>query len=291
MTAPSSDIIRPAAAAGTFALGGDLPVVRLGYGAMQITGPGIWGPPADHDGAVAVLRRAVELGVTFIDTADSYGPFVSEDLIRQALYPYDGVVVATKAGLARTGPGHWHPIGLPEYLTQCAEMSLRRLGVETIDLFQLHRIDFRFPLEDQVGALKQLQDAGKIRHIGLSEVTVEQLEAAARVVPIVSVQNLYNLGNRLAEGLLDHCERHGIGFVPWFPFANGELARPEGPLGALAAELGATPGQLALAWLLRRSPVMLPIPGTSSLAHLEENVAAAGLALSDDAYARLSALS
>jgi len=291
MTAPSSEISRPAAAAGTFALGGDLPVVRLGYGAMQITGPGIWGPPADHDGAVAVLRRAVELGVTFIDTADSYGPFVSEDLIRQALYPYDGVVVATKAGLARTGPGHWHPIGLPEYLTQCAEMSLRRLGVETIDLFQLHRIDFRFPLEDQVGALKQLQDAGKIRHIGLSEVTVEQLEAAARVVPIVSVQNLYNLGNRLAEGLLDHCERHGIGFVPWFPFANGELARPEGPLGALAAELGATPGQLALAWLLRRSPVMLPIPGTSSLAHLEENVAAAGLALSDDAYARLSALS
>ncbi len=291
MTAPSSEISRPAAAAGTFALGGDLPVVRLGYGAMQITGPGIWGPPADHDGAVAVLRRAVELGVTFIDTADSYGPFVSEDLIREALYPYDGVVVATKAGLARTGPGHWHPIGLPEYLTQCAEMSLRRLGVETIDLFQLHRIDFRFPLEDQVGALKQLQDAGKIRHIGLSEVTVEQLEAAARVVPIVSVQNLYNLGNRLAEGLLDHCERHGIGFVPWFPFANGELARPEGPLGALAAELGATPGQLALAWLLRRSPVMLPIPGTSSLAHLEENVAAAGLALSDDAYARLSALS
>lgn len=290
MTAASADSSGPAAAAGTFALGGDLPVVRLGYGAMQITGPGIWGPPADHDGAVAVLRRAVELGVTFIDTADSYGPFVSEDLIREALYPYDGVVVATKAGLARTGPGHWHPIGLPEYLTQCAEMSLRRLGVETIDLFQLHRIDFRFPLEDQVGALKQLQDAGKIRHIGLSEVTVEQLEAAARVVPIVSVQNLYNLGNRGAEGLLDHCERHGIGFVPWFPFANGELARPEGPLGALAAELGATPGQLALAWLLRRSPVMLPIPGTSSLAHLEENAAAAGLALADDAYARLSAL-
>ncbi len=281
---------RPAAASGTFTLGGDLTVTRLGYGAMQITGPGIWGPPADPDGAVAVLRRAVELGVDFIDTADSYGPFVSEELIARALHPYDGVTIATKGGLARTGPDKWHPIGLPEYLTQCAEMSLRRLRVETIDLYQLHRIDNRLPLEDQVGALKTLQDAGKIRHIGLSEVTVAQLEAARAVAPIVSVQNLYNLDNRKAEDLVDHCEREGIGFIPWFPFANGRLARPGGILDAMARTTGRTPGQLALAWLLRRSPVMLPIPGTKSLEHLVENVEAAGIVLDGPQYDVLTAL-
>lgn len=281
---------RPAAASGTFTLGGDLTVTRLGYGAMQITGPGIWGPPADPDGAVAVLRRAVELGVDFIDTADSYGPFVSEELIARALHPYDGVTIATKGGLARTGPDKWHPIGLPEYLTQCVEMSLRRLRVETIDLYQLHRIDNRLPLEDQVGALKTLQDAGKIRHIGLSEVTVAQLEAARAVTPIVSVQNLYNLDNRKAEDLVDHCEREGIGFIPWFPFANGRLARPGGILDAMARTTGRTPGQLALAWLLRRSPVMLPIPGTKSLEHLVENVEAAGIVLDGPQYDVLTAL-
>lgn len=281
---------RPAAASGTFTLGGDLTVTRLGYGAMQITGPGIWGPPADPDGAVAVLRRAVELGVDFIDTADSYGPFVSEELIARALHPYDGVTIATKGGLARTGPDKWHPIGLPEYLTQCVEMSLRRLRVETIDLYQLHRIDNRLPLEDQVGALKTLQDAGKIRHIGLSEVTVAQLEAARAVAPIVSVQNLYNLDNRKAEDLVDHCEREGIGFIPWFPFANGRLARPGGILDAMARTTGRTPGQLALAWLLRRSPVMLPIPGTKSLEHLVENVEAAGIVLDGPQYDVLTAL-
>jgi pyridoxine 4-dehydrogenase len=290
MTQPSPPSARPAAASGTFTLGGDLTVTRLGYGAMQITGPGIWGPPADPDGAVAVLRRAVELGVDFIDTADSYGPFVSEELIARALHPYDGVTIATKGGLARTGPDQWHPIGLPEYLTQCVEMSLRRLRVETIDLYQLHRVDNRLPLEDQVGALKTLQDAGKIRHIGLSEVSVAQLEAARVVAPIVSVQNLYNLGHRTAEDLVDHCEREGIAFIPWFPFANGTLARPGGILDAMARTTGHSPGQLALAWLLRRSPALLPIPGTKSVEHLEENVAAAGIVLEDPQYDVLTSL-
>lgn len=279
-----------AAASGRFRLGGDLDVVRLGYGSMQLTGPGVWGPPADHDNAVAVLRRAVELGVTFVDTADAYGPGTCEELIREALYPYDGVVVATKAGLARTGPGRWHPLGFPEYLTQCVELSLRRLGVETLDLLQLHRIDARLPLEDQVGALARLRDAGKIRHIGLSEVSVDELQAAQRVAPIVSVQNRYNLGERGADPLLDHCTEHGVAFIPWFPFADGALARPGGPLDTLARSSGHTPGQLALAWLLHRSPVVLPIPGTRSLAHLEENVAAASVALDDAQLAALDAL-
>jgi pyridoxine 4-dehydrogenase len=273
---------QPATASGTFEIGGDLPVVRLGYGAMQITGPGIWGEPRNRHEAIRVLRRAVELGVTFIDTADSYGPYVSEELIREALHPYDeSLVIATKAGLVRTGPSGWHPLGRPEYLRQEAEMSLRRLGLERIDLFQLHRIDPQVPLEDQLGVLVELQQEGKIRHIGLSEVSVDELRAARALAPIVAVQNLYNLANRASEDVLEACEADGIGFIPWFPIATGELARPGGPLDALAQESGATPAQLALAWLLARSPVMLPIPGTSSVAHLEENVGAATLRLTD----------
>jgi pyridoxine 4-dehydrogenase len=272
---------------GTFTLGGDLTVHRLGYGTMQLTGPGVWGEPRDRSAAIAVLRRAVELGVDLFDTADSYGPFVAEDLLREALYPYHGITIATKGGFTRTGPGEWHPVGRPEYLRQCVEMSLRRLNVETIDLYQLHRIDPQVPLADQLGALADMQAAGKIRHIGLSQVNVHQIRAAQEITPIVSVQNLYNLVNRSAELELDYCEHEGIAFVPWFPIANRELAKPDGPLGSLAAETGATPTQLALAWLLRRSPVMLPIPGTSSLAHLEENVAAAALDLSDEQASRL----
>lgn len=258
---------------------------------MQLTGEGVWGPPRDRDEAIRVLRRTVELGITFIDTADSYGPEVSEQLIREALHPYaDDVVIATKAGLTRQGPGIWTPLGYPPYLRQQCELSLRRLGVETIDLFQLHRIDARYPLEDQVGELKKLQDEGKVRHLGLSEVNVEQLQAAQAVAPIATVQNLYNLANRSAEALLDHCEREGIGFIPWFPLATGELSKADGPLADASREHGATPSQLALAWLLRRSPVMLPIPGTSSVDHLEQNTAAAGIELSDDEFDRLSAL-
>jgi len=275
----------------TFDLGGDLPVRRLGYGTMQLTGRGVWGEPEDRAGAVAVLRRAVELGVNLFDTADSYGPYVAEDLLREALHPYrDGVVLATKAGLARTGPGEWHALGRPEYLRQEAEMSLRRLGVERIDLFQLHRIDPQVPLADQIGELKALQDEGKIRHIGLSEVDVEQLEAAREIAEIVSVQNLYNLVNRQSEAVLDRCAAEGIAFLPWFPIANRELARPDGPLAELAAELDATPAQLAIAWLLHRSPVVLPIPGTRSIAHLEENVAAGALALTDEQAERIGAV-
>ncbi|GAB3862448.1 aldo/keto reductase [Micromonospora andamanensis] len=280
---------RPAKESGTYRIGGDLQVDRLGYGAMQITGPGIWGDPKDPAEAVRVLRRAYELGVTFIDTADSYGPFVSELLIREALHPYaDDLLIATKAGLTRSGPGDWRPVGRPEYLRQQCELSLRHLGLESIGLYQLHRIDPAVPLADQLGELALLREEGKIRHIGLSEVTVDQIEAARRIVPIVSVQNLYNLANRDAEDVLDHCERHDLAFIPWFPIATGELARPGGPLDAVATEHHATPAQLALAWLLRRSPVMLPIPGTSSVAHLEENVAAAQVKLTDAEYEALS---
>jgi len=280
---------RPVAASGSFSLGGDLPVARLGYGAMRLTGPGIWGPPADHDASVRVLRRAVELGVTLIDTADSYGPYISEDLIYEALHPYPAdLVIATKAGLTRTGPDAWPPVGRPEYLRQCLEMSLRRLGLDTIDLYQLHRIDPKVPAEEQFGAFKEFQDEGKIRHFGLSEVGVAELEAAQRVLPVVSVQNLYNLGNRQSEAVLEHCESHGIGFIPWFPVAAGELASPGGPLGAIAADHDATVAQLALAWLLRRSPVMLPIPGTSSVAHLEDNCGAAAVQLTDAEFQALA---
>ncbi|MGW5139807.1 aldo/keto reductase [Nocardia beijingensis] len=281
---------QPAAASGTFAIGGNLPVHRLGYGAMQLTGPGVWGDPKDPDEAVRVLRRAVELGVNFIDTADSYGPFVSEQLIRKALHPYpEGLVIATKAGLTRQGPNEWRPVARPEYLRQQAELSLRHLGVDRIDLYQLHRIDPQVPLADQLGELVALQQEGKIRHIGLSQVTVEQLRQARELATIVSVQNLYNLANRADEDVLNYAERENIGFIPWFPIATGELAAPGGPLAAISAEHGATPAQLALAWLLRRSPVVLPIPGTSSVAHVEENIAAARIELTDAEFEALSA--
>jgi pyridoxine 4-dehydrogenase len=276
-----------AAPSGTFRIGGDLEVTRLGFGAMRVTGEGIWGPPRDHDQALAVLRRLPDLGVDFIDTADSYGPYVSEELIREALHPYDGVKVATKAGLLRTGPGKWHPLGRPEYLRQECEMSLRRLGVEAIDLWQLHRIDAQVPREEQFGVMKELQDEGKVRHLGLSEVSVEEIEAAREVVDVATVQNRYNLVDRAAEDVLEHCEREGIGFIPWFPLAAGDLAKPGGPVARIAEAHDATTGQVALAWLLRRSEVMLPIPGTGSVEHLEENVAAAQLELSDDELAEL----
>ena len=273
----------------SFTIGGDLTVNRLGFGAMRLTGQGVWGPPADRDECIRVLRRLVELGVNFIDTANSYGPYVSEELIKEALHPYpDGVVVATKAGLLRTGPDAWPVLGYPAYLRQECEMSLRRLGVETIDLFQLHRIDDKFPAEDQVGELLKLQQEGKIRHIGLSEVNVDQLEAAQKVATIVSVQNMYNLSVRTAEPVLEACEARNIGFIPWFPLAAGPLAAADGPLQRIAADHDASPSQLALAWLLKRSPVMLPIPGTSKVAHLEENVAAADIELSDDEFETLS---
>jgi pyridoxine 4-dehydrogenase len=279
----------PVEQSGTFEIGGEMTVRRLGYGTMQLTGPGVWGPPRDRDEALRVLRRSVELGVNFIDTADSYGPYVAEEQIREALEPYpDDLVIATKAGLCRCGPGDWRPVGRPEYLRQEVEMSLRRLGLERIDLFQLHRIDAKVPLAEQVGELKMLQDEGKIRHIGLSEVTVEQLEEAQRTADIASVQNLFNLTDRSAEPLLEHAEKNGIAFIPWFPLATGELSRQGGPLDQLASELGATPSQLALAWLLWRSPVMLPIPGTSTVSHLEENLAAATIELSDEQGERLS---
>jgi aryl-alcohol dehydrogenase-like predicted oxidoreductase len=283
-------VTRPAAASGTFLLGGDLPVTRLGYGAMQITGPGIWGPPEDPEGCLATLRRAVELGVNFIDTAESYGPYVSEELIRAALHPYDGVVIATKSGLTRTGPGEWPPLGRPEFLRQGAEMSLRRLGLERIDLFQLHRIDPNVPAADSIGELAKLRDEGKIRHVGLSEVSVEEIVAAREIVEIASVQNLYNLANRQSEEVLDYCEREGIAFIPWFPMATGELAQPGSVLDDIAGRTGHSPAQLALAWLLHRSPVMLPIPGTKSVEHVAENIAAAQIRLSKAEYAELTAL-
>jgi aryl-alcohol dehydrogenase-like predicted oxidoreductase len=284
---------RPVEASGTFVLG-DLRVHRLGFGAMRLAGEGVWGPPRDHDEAIRVLRRAVDLGVDLIDTADSYGPYVSEDLICEALYPYPrGLVIATKAGLVRTGPGmaaeQWVPLGRPEYLRQECEMSLRRLRLERIDLFQLHRIDPKVPRDEQFGLLRDLQREGKIRHAGLSEVTIDDIEAAQCVLPVVSVQNLYNLIDRHSDGVLRHCERRGIGFVPWFPVAAGDLARPGGVVAEIAKDTGRSPAQLAIAWLLRRSPVMLPIPGTSSVAHLEDNCAAATLKLTDEQVARLDA--
>jgi aryl-alcohol dehydrogenase-like predicted oxidoreductase len=281
-----------AAAGGTFTIGGDLPVNRLGFGTMQLPGPGVWGEPRDPGEALRVLRRAVELGVNLIDTADSYGPFVAERLIKEALHPYPSdLVIATKAGLTRPGPGQWVPDGRPAYLRERAESSLTNLGLERIDLYQLHRIDPKVALEDQIGALKDLQDAGKIRHIGLSEVTVAQLEAASNVATIVTVQNRYNLSDRSSSDLLDHAAGLGIGFIPWFPLATGALAGPGSALAQIADRLGATPSQLALAWLLERSPVMLPIPGTSSVAHLEDNIGAAVVELSDADYADIDAAS
>jgi aryl-alcohol dehydrogenase-like predicted oxidoreductase len=266
--------------AGTFEIGGDLGVDRLGFGAMRITGPGIWGPPADRERAVRVLRRALELGITLIDTADSYGPEVSEELIAEALHPYPaGVVIATKGGLTRSGPGAWHPDCRPERLKACCDASLQRLKLERIDVYQLHTVDAKVPLEDSVGALAELRDEGKVRHVGLSNVSVDQLARAREIVPVVSVQNRYNLADRASEDVLDACHAAGIGFIPWFPLATGSLAEAGGPLARAAEHHDAAPSQLALAWLLQRSPVMLPIPGTSSVEHLEENVAAAKLRL------------
>jgi pyridoxine 4-dehydrogenase len=266
---------------GTFAIGGDLAINRLGYGAMRITGDGIWGEPKDRENAKRVLRRAVELGVNFIDTADSYGPEVSEQLIGEALAPYaKGVVIATKAGLTRQGPDKWLPVGRPEYLIQQVEMSLRRLKLDRIDLWQLHRIDPKVPVEESLGAIKKLQEQGKIRHVGLSEVKPHEIDQARKVIEIVSVQNQYNLGDRQHEDVVEYCTKHKLAFIPWFPVAAGKLARPGGKLDAAAKKHGSTVSQLSLAWLLQHSPVMVPIPGTSSVDHLEQNIAAADLKLS-----------
>ncbi len=265
---------------------------RLGYGAMRITGPGIWDYPADRTECLAVLVRAVELGVNFIDTADSYGPYVSEELIKEALHPYGQVKIATKAGLLRTGPDVWVPCGRPDYLRQECEMSLRRLGQESLDLFQLHRIDPTVPRDEQFGLLKALHDEGKVQALGLSEVSVEEIKAAQQVFSVATVQNLYNATNRQSEEVLDYCEAQSIGFIPWFPVAAGDLARSGGPLHQLATDRGITVAQLSLAWLLRRSPVVIPIPGTSKVAHLEENLEAADVTLDDatfDAVEKLGA--
>ena len=274
-----------AAASGSFTIGGDLTVNRIGFGAMRITGNGIWGEPKDSEEAKRVLRRAVELGVNFIDTADSYGPEVSERLIAEALHPYPAdLVIATKGGLTRQGPNKWLPVGRPEYLRQCVEMSLRRLKVERIDVYQLHRIDPKVPAEETFAELRKMQEEGKIRHIGLSEVKPEELDNARKTIDVVSVQNKYNVGERANEDTLEYCVAHGLGFIPWFPVGAGKLLRPGGVLDRAAKQYNATVAQIALAWLLHRSPVILPIPGTSSVVHLEENIAAAGLKLSSDEW-------
>ena len=279
-----------AADSGTFKLGGDLPVHRLGYGAMRLTGEGIWGEPKDAAEAHRVLQRAVELGINFIDTADAYGPEVSERLIAEALHPYkQGVVIATKGGLTRTGPQQWHPVGRPEYLQQCVEMSLRRLKLDTIDLWQLHRIDAKVPVEESLEPILKLQKDGKIRHIGLSEVKPHEIEQVLKFAKVVSVQNQYNIGDRQHEDTLEFCEKHEIAFIPWFPVAAGKLAKEGGPLDTAAKRHGASVSQLALAWLLHRSPVMLPIPGTSSVRHLEENTASASLNLSAEEWTEIEA--
>jgi aryl-alcohol dehydrogenase-like predicted oxidoreductase len=272
----------------TFSLGGDLTIHRLGFGAMRITGPGIWGEPKDADACRKVLRRAVELGVDFIDTADSYGPEVSERLIGEALAPYaKGLVVATKAGLTRQGPDQWLPVARPEYLQQEVEMSLRRLKLEALPLWQLHRIDPKVPVEESLEPIKKLQKQGKIRHVGLSEVKVPEIEQVRKFMPIVSVQNRYNIGDREHEDVLQYCEKHNLAFIPWFPVAAGKLTRPGGALDKAAKKHGATLSQLSIAWLLNHSPVMLPIPGTSSVAHLEENLKAAEISLSSSEWAEV----
>jgi len=278
-----------AAASGQFAIGGDLTVNRLGFGAMRITGKGIWGEPTNRAEALAVLRSLPELGVDFIDTADSYGPGVSETLIHEALHPYKGLVIATKSGLERPGPDKWTPNGHPAYLRNGVAASLKRLGVERIDLWQLHRIDPAVPRDEQFGVIAAMQKEGLIRHVGLSQVSVEEIQAAQKFFKVATVQNLYNLADRSSEAVLDHCAAHGIGFIPWFPLAAGDLARPGSVLDAIAKKNDATPGQIALAWVLKRSPVVLPIPGTGKVAHLEENVAAAGIALSDADFQALDA--
>lgn len=276
-----------ASAAGQFKIGGDITVNRLGFGAMRITGKGIWGEPANHAAAIATLKRLPELDVNLIDTADSYGPYVSEDLISEALRPYKGLLVATKGGLTRHGPDIWAPLGRPEYLRQCVLTSMRRLGVEQIDLWQLHRIDPKVPREEQFEAIAAMQKEGLIRHAGLSEVAVDDIETARKYFPVATVQNLYNLVERKSEDVLDYCDKHGIGFIPWFPLAAGELAKPGSMLSELAKQRGVTTGAVALAWLLKRSKVMLPIPGTGSVDHLVENVAGASVELSDAEFKEL----
>ncbi len=272
---------------GTFKIGGDIEIHRLGFGAMRITGRGIWGPPADRAEALRTLKRVPELGIDFIDTADSYGPDVSEQLIREALYPYDGILIATKAGFRRPGPSVWEMDGRPDYLRKQAIKSREQLGVERIGLWQLHRIDPKVPRDEQFAAIKSLLDDGIILHAGLSEVSVADIEAASKVFKVATVQNRYNLVDRGSEAVLGYCEKHGIGFIPWFPLAAGDLAKPGSILDGIAKAHGASPSQIALAWVLKRSPVMLPIPGTSKVAHLEENVAAVNITLSDEDFARL----
>lgn len=268
---------------GSFNIGNKIRVSRLGFGAMQLPGPGVWGPSPDAENAKAVLRTALELGIDFIDTADSYGPDIADELIHDALWPYpEQLVIATKTGLLRTGPGEWHPLARPEYIKQQCEMSLRKLGVEQIHLFQLHRIDPLVPLEDQIGTFKELQQQGKIAHIGLSEVSVDEIKKASQVAKIDTVQNLYNLGNRQSEEVLNYCQENRIGFIPWFPIQTGQLAQGEGILGKIASNLGATPAQVAISWLLHKSPVILPIPGTKSVSHLKENVEAANIELTKE---------
>jgi aryl-alcohol dehydrogenase-like predicted oxidoreductase len=276
-----------ASASGTFKIGGDLEVNRLGFGAMRITGKGIWGDPANPKAARETLAKLPELGVNLIDTADSYGPYVSEDLIREVLHPYNGLVIATKGGLTRHGPDIWAPLGRPEYLRQCVLMSLRRLGVERIDLWQLHRVGEKVPQDEQFGVIRDMQNEGLIRHVGLSEVNVGQIEAASKFFKVATVQNLYNLGNRQSEAVVDYADKHNIGFIPWFPLAAGELAKEGSVLSKIAKKLDATDGQVALAWLLKRSPVILPIPGTGSPDHLEENVKGAALKLSQEDFEAL----
>lgn len=276
-----------ASASGTFKIGGDLEVNRLGFGAMRITGKGIWGEPANPKAVRETLAKLPELGVNLIDTADSYGPYVSEDLIREVLHPYKGLVIATKGGLTRHGPDIWAPLGRPEYLRQCVLMSLRRLGVERIDLWQLHRVDEKVPQDEQFGVIRDMQNEGLIRHVGLSEVNVGQIEAASKFFKVATVQNLYNLGNRQSEAVVDYADKHNIGFIPWYPLAAGELAKEGSVLSKIAKKLNATDGQVALAWLLKRSPVILPIPGTGSPDHLEENVKGASLELTQEDFEAL----
>ncbi|EYF08325.1 aldo/keto reductase [Chondromyces apiculatus] len=275
-----------ASASGQFKLG-DITVNRLGFGAMRVVGDGVWGEPKDRAECLRTLRRLPELGVNFIDTADSYGPHISEELLREALHPYDGLVIATKGGLVRHGPDQWLPVGRPEYLKATTLLSLRRLGVERIDLWQLHRIDPKVPQDEQFDAIRQMQQEGLIRHVGLSEVNVAEIEAAQKYFPVVSVQNMYNLVTRSHEAVLDHCAAKNIGFIPWFPLAAGSLAKPGSLLDTLAKDKGCSPSQIALAWVLQRSPVMLPIPGTGKVKHLEENVAASGIRLSEDEFKQL----
>jgi len=272
---------------GSFKIGGDIAINRLGFGAMRVTGPGVWGEPKDRDSALATLKRLPELGVNFIDTADSYGPETSENLLREALHPYKGLLIATKGGLVRGGPEIWTPVGRPEYLRQAVLLSLRRLKIQRIDLWQLHRVDPKLPREEQFGVIKDMQKEGLIRHVGLSEVSVKDIEAAQKFFTVATVQNRYNLIDRTSEDVLNHCTKHTIGFIPWFPLAAGDLARPGSVLDSVARKIGATPSQVALAWVLKRSPVMLPIPGTGKVQHLEENVAAASITLSDEDFSAL----